>query len=155
MQGNKGRGRGFASMSPEKKREIASKGGKAAHQMGTAHKWTSEEAQAAGRKGGSIAVARRMLLRHKTGSILRSGWLLRQPFLFLRKLYVKGRVYPGIIDHYHEMQVRPCRSSCTSLIANHLPFCHVLPNFDDEAFHMPINRCDIIPVIDFYSPSQP
>jgi general stress protein YciG len=55
MQGNKGRGRGFASMSPEKKREIASKGGKAAHQMGTAHKWTSEEAQAAGRKGGSIS----------------------------------------------------------------------------------------------------
>jgi general stress protein YciG len=42
-------------MSPEKKREIASKGGKAAHQMGTAHKWTSEEAQAAGRKGGSIS----------------------------------------------------------------------------------------------------
>ena len=53
MQMQKGRGRGFASMSPEKKREIASKGGKAAHAMGTAHKWTSEEAQAAGRKGGS------------------------------------------------------------------------------------------------------
>ncbi len=42
-------------MSPEKKREIASKGGKAAHALGTAHKWTSEEAQAAGRKGGSIS----------------------------------------------------------------------------------------------------
>jgi hypothetical protein len=42
-------------MSPEKKREIASKGGKAAHAMGTAHTWTSEEAQAAGRKGGSIS----------------------------------------------------------------------------------------------------
>ncbi len=55
MQTSKGRGRGFASMSPEKKREIASKGGKAAHAMGTAHKWTSEEAQAAGRKGGSIS----------------------------------------------------------------------------------------------------
>jgi general stress protein YciG len=55
MQVKKGRGRGFASMSPEKKREIASKGGKAAHAMGTAHKWTSEEAQAAGRKGGSIS----------------------------------------------------------------------------------------------------
>jgi general stress protein YciG len=55
MQGQKGRGRGFASMSPEKKREIASKGGKAAHALGTAHKWTSEEAQAAGRKGGSIS----------------------------------------------------------------------------------------------------
>jgi len=42
-------------MSPEKKREIASKGGKAAHSLGTAHKWRSEEAQAAGRKGGSIS----------------------------------------------------------------------------------------------------
>ena len=55
MQAQKGRGRGFASMSPEKKREIASKGGKAAHAMGTAHKWTSEEPQAAGRKGDSIS----------------------------------------------------------------------------------------------------
>lgn len=52
---SKGRGRGFASMTAEKKREIASKGGKAAHALGTAHKWTSEEAQAAGRKGGSIS----------------------------------------------------------------------------------------------------
>ena len=55
MHLQKGRGRGFASMTAEKKREIASKGGKAAHAMGTAHKWTSEEAQAAGRKGGSIS----------------------------------------------------------------------------------------------------
>jgi uncharacterized protein len=54
-QSQKGRGRGFASMSEAKKREIASKGGKAAHALGTAHKWTSEEAQAAGRKGGSIS----------------------------------------------------------------------------------------------------
>lgn len=44
--------RGFASMDKAKRREIASKGGKAAHQKGTAHKWTSEEARAAGRKGG-------------------------------------------------------------------------------------------------------
>ncbi|HEV7236615.1 MAG TPA: KGG domain-containing protein [Ktedonobacteraceae bacterium] len=55
MQVKKGRGRGFASMTVEKKREIASKGGRAAHALGTAHKWTSEEAQAAGRKGGSIS----------------------------------------------------------------------------------------------------
>ena len=48
----KGKGRGFASMSPEKQRQIASSGGKSAHAKGTAHKWTSEEAQAAGRKGG-------------------------------------------------------------------------------------------------------
>ena len=55
METQKGKGRGFASMTAEKKREIASKGGKAAHALGTAHKWTSEEAQAAGRKGGSIS----------------------------------------------------------------------------------------------------
>src|SRR3989344_7672236 len=44
--------RGFASMDRMKQREIASKGGKAAHQKGTAHEWTSEEAREAGRKGG-------------------------------------------------------------------------------------------------------
>jgi len=44
--------RGFASMSPEKRREIASKGGRAAHAKGTAHEFTSEEAREAGRKGG-------------------------------------------------------------------------------------------------------
>ena len=44
--------RGFASMSSEKQRLIASKGGKAAHARGTAHEFTSEEARVAGRKGG-------------------------------------------------------------------------------------------------------
>ena len=44
--------RGFASMDRGKQKEIASKGGKAAHQKGTAHEWTSEEARQAGRKGG-------------------------------------------------------------------------------------------------------
>lgn len=44
--------RGFASMDRAKQREIASKGGKAAHRKGTAHTWTSESARAAGRKGG-------------------------------------------------------------------------------------------------------
>jgi general stress protein YciG len=39
-------------MSPEKQREIASKGGRAAHQKGTAHEWSSDEAREAGRKGG-------------------------------------------------------------------------------------------------------
>jgi len=47
--------RGFASMSPEKQREIASKGGRAAHVKGTAHEWTSDEARNAGRKGGMIS----------------------------------------------------------------------------------------------------
>jgi uncharacterized protein len=44
--------RGFASMDDEKQREIASKGGHAAHDKGTAHEFTSEEAREAGRKGG-------------------------------------------------------------------------------------------------------
>lgn len=47
--------RGFASMSPEKQREIASKGGRAAHEKGTAHEWTPDEARVAGRKGGQIS----------------------------------------------------------------------------------------------------
>lgn len=44
---------GFALLDPDRIREIASKGGKAAHAQGTAHKFTSEEARAAGVKGGS------------------------------------------------------------------------------------------------------
>lgn len=44
--------RGFASMDHEKQREFASKGGKAAHEKGTAHEFTSGEARVAGRKGG-------------------------------------------------------------------------------------------------------
>jgi uncharacterized protein len=51
--------RGFASMDRAKQREIASKGGKAAHQKGTAHEWTSEEARDAGRKGGLASHRRR------------------------------------------------------------------------------------------------
>ena len=55
VSGERQERRGFASMSPEKQREIASKGGRAAHQKGTAHEWTSEEARSAGRKGGQIS----------------------------------------------------------------------------------------------------
>jgi general stress protein YciG len=51
-RGNGKSNRGFASMSPERQREIASKGGRAAHEKGTAHEWTAEEARQAGRKGG-------------------------------------------------------------------------------------------------------
>jgi hypothetical protein len=47
--------RGFASMNERQQREISSKGGKAAHQKGTAHEWTREEAREAGRKGGRTA----------------------------------------------------------------------------------------------------
>jgi general stress protein YciG len=44
--------RGFASMDPTKQKEIASKGGRAAHAKGTAHEFSSDEARVAGRKGG-------------------------------------------------------------------------------------------------------
>lgn len=46
--------RGFASMDAERQREIASKGGKAAHKLGTAHQFTPDEARVAGRKGGEM-----------------------------------------------------------------------------------------------------
>ncbi len=42
--------RGFAAMSPEKKKEIASMGGRAAHACGRAHQFSTEEARAAGKK---------------------------------------------------------------------------------------------------------
>ncbi len=59
--------RGFASMDRSKQREIASKGGKAAHQKGTAHEWTSDEAREAGRKGG-LASHRKRRERLEKGS---------------------------------------------------------------------------------------
>jgi general stress protein YciG len=49
------KGRGFAAMDEARQREIASKGGRAAHVKGTAHRFTPEEARAAGRKGGQAA----------------------------------------------------------------------------------------------------
>jgi general stress protein YciG len=47
--------RGFAVMDRDKQREIASKGGRAAHEKGTAHRWSEEEAKEAGRKGGAAS----------------------------------------------------------------------------------------------------
>ena len=47
--------RGFAVMDPAKQKEIASKGGRAAHLKGTAHRWSEEEAKEAGRKGGAAS----------------------------------------------------------------------------------------------------
>jgi general stress protein YciG len=66
INGERKERRGFASMSPEKQREIASKGGRAAHQKGTAHEWTSDEARNAGRKGGQISRGGRGRLQEPT-----------------------------------------------------------------------------------------
>lgn len=51
--------RGFAAMDRKRQRELASRGGKTAHQKRTAHEWTAEEAREAGRKGGKVAHQRR------------------------------------------------------------------------------------------------
>ena len=59
MQSGSTDARGFASMDAEKQREIARKGGRAAHQKGTAHEFTIDEARAAGRKGGESVSANR------------------------------------------------------------------------------------------------
>ncbi|MEK7637043.1 MAG: KGG domain-containing protein [Patescibacteria group bacterium] len=46
--------RGFASWDPEKLRDVARRGGRAAHQSGKTRQYTSEEARRAGRKGGQV-----------------------------------------------------------------------------------------------------
>jgi general stress protein YciG len=70
-QGSNGKSnRGFASMDPQRQREIASEGGRAAHEKGTAHEFTSEEAREAGRKGGQ---ARSESNRSKNAANQRSG----------------------------------------------------------------------------------
>ena len=74
MHTTNGRGRGFASMTLEKRREIASMGGKVAHATGAAHKWTREEAQASGRKGGSKS--RRPKKKEEQGP----GYVAKLPF---------------------------------------------------------------------------
>jgi general stress protein YciG len=63
------RPRGFAAMDRAKVSEIASKGGKAAHAAGTAHQFTSEEARAAGKKGGVAPHVRRGRGPRQSGTI--------------------------------------------------------------------------------------
>ena len=60
--------RGFASMDKKLQLDLASRGGKAAHKKGTAHEWNKERAQAAGKKGGTVAQARRRAKLASQGS---------------------------------------------------------------------------------------
>ncbi len=59
LRQNTRRARGLAAMSPERRREIASMGGRTSQARGTAHKWTAEEASAAGKKGSARYAQRR------------------------------------------------------------------------------------------------
>ncbi|WP_022824673.1 KGG domain-containing protein [Hymenobacter norwichensis] len=54
-----GNPRGFAAMDPATQRRIASEGGKASHQSGRGHQWTTEQAREAGRKGGQASRSNR------------------------------------------------------------------------------------------------
>lgn len=65
--------KGFASLSPERLREIASLGGKAAHAQGKAHHWSPEAAKTAGQKGGATISQN----REHMANIGRKGGLVR------------------------------------------------------------------------------
>jgi hypothetical protein len=71
---NKDESRGFGTMPPEKQRQIASKGGRVAHERGLAHEFTSEEGRVAGRKGGQLV----SLDRAHMAEIGRRGGLARR-----------------------------------------------------------------------------
>lgn len=64
-EGSRPRRRGFAAMDRDRVKEIASKGGKAAHAAGTAHQFSSDEARNAGRKGGMAPHVRRGGVRRR------------------------------------------------------------------------------------------
>ncbi len=63
LQRNARRARGLAAMSPERRREIASMGGRTSQARGTAHQWTAEEASAAGKKGSARYALRKAEMR--------------------------------------------------------------------------------------------
>ncbi len=78
--------RGFASMDPEKQREIARRGGRAAHEKGNAHEFSAEEAREAGRKGGERVSADRT----RMAEIGRRGGLISAA-----RRAAKGQSRPG------------------------------------------------------------
>lgn len=56
--------RGFAAMTPERRQELASKGGQTSQAQGTAHQWTAEEARAAGKKSASLRRKKCQKVKH-------------------------------------------------------------------------------------------
>jgi hypothetical protein len=62
------RGRGFAALTPEQRKEMASYAGKRAHQMGVAHQWTAKEAAHASKRGWKLSPSRTK--RKKTAPLL-------------------------------------------------------------------------------------
>ncbi len=105
MNGERKERRGFASMSPEKQREIASKGGRAAHQKGTAHEWTSDEARQAGFSGWPAPAhvrtwqfARRRRLRSARSHVIWDDRLA--PIEFVARVSMLGKVVAHLYFPY-------------------------------------------------------
>src|SRR5690242_20591363 len=94
---SKERSHGFASMSREQHREIASKGGKAAHTLGRAHQFTPEQAREAGRKGG-LAVSRNREHMSQIGK--KGGQAVSGDRAHMAEIGRKGGTAVG--DHRHE-----------------------------------------------------
>jgi general stress protein YciG len=84
--------RGFAKMGQDRQREIASKGGKAAHAMGRAHEFTRDEARAAGKKGGEVVSRDRAHM----AEIGRLGGLSRKRKLEEQKQQQEGQSVPPV-----------------------------------------------------------
>ncbi len=82
--------RGFASMDPDKQREIARRGGRAAHEKGSAHEFSADEARDAGRKGGERVSAD----RGRMAEIGRRGGLISAA-----RRAAKSRTQPGQQEH--------------------------------------------------------
>lgn len=91
-------GRGFAGMDREKQREIASKGGKEAHKKGTAHEFSSDEARAAGHKGGLSVSQNRshMAAIGRNGGRVRGRNLRARASLAAASLAKQGPSSPGV-----------------------------------------------------------
>jgi general stress protein YciG len=92
--------RGFAAMDQETQRSIASKGGKAAHQKGTAHQFTSDEARAAGRKGGETVSRNRL---HMSAIGRKGGEAVSRDRAHMSAIGREG----GQTSHAHRNPARP------------------------------------------------
>lgn len=96
-----GEARGFAAMDEEKQRQIASKGGRAAHEKGTAHEFTSDEARLAGRKGGEAVSKNR---QHMAQIGKRGGERVSQDREHMAQIGRKGgEAVSGDRDHMAEI----------------------------------------------------
>jgi general stress protein YciG len=119
------KGRGFASMDEAKQRAIASKGGKAAHEKGTAHEFTAEEARVAGRKGGQVAHSKGTAHRFtseearaagRKGGLAARGRLVRQDAaepvngaIGEQPVPVNGLSSNGLAVHPHVDELQPAQ----------------------------------------------